>query len=248
MKHIVIAILFISLGCSTTKKLGPVPERSKEEVTRALKNRNIDFEWFSGKMSTSLESPDENVSGSMVVRMKKDSVLWVVVKKFGFEAARLLVDKDTYTILYRLESAYESGSISQINDIISVSADFTDLQQLLFGNVILPENDNILFKKDSLYYVIQTKVDGILLDYYVNGYNLQLEKMHITDKMNRVAIATYNDYRKIEGFGSLPFERTFVFPYSADQSASIQMRFSEIEINVPREVKFSIPDRYEKIN
>ncbi len=245
-----IAILFILtiMACKTTKRLVPLPERSQEDIIQALKKRNIDFQWFSGKVSTSMESPDENVSGSMTVRMKKDSVLWVAVKKFGIEAARLLVEKNQYTILYRLESAYESGNISQINDIISVTANFEDIQQLMFGNVILPENEQIDFRKDSVYYVIHTKVDGVTLEYFVNGHNLQLEKMNITDKMNRTANAQYTDYRNIAGFGNVAYERTFVFPYSNTANATINMKFSEIEIDVPKEIKFSIPKSYEKIN
>lgn len=248
MRLIAILMLLTFMACKTTKRLAPLPERSQEEIIHALKKRNIDFQWFSGKVSTSMESPDENVSGSMTIRMKKDSVLWVAVKKFGWEAARLLVEKDQYTILYRLESAYESGNISQINDIISVTANFEDIQQLMFGNVILPENEEINFRKDSVYYVILTKVDGIILEYFVNGYNLKLEKMNITDKMNRTANAHYSDYRKIDGFGDVAYERTFVFPYSNTANATINMKFSEIEIDVPKEIKFSIPKSYEKIN
>lgn len=248
MRLTAILLILIFTACKTTKRMIPVPERSQDEIVRALKKRNIDFQWFSGKVSTSMESPDENVSGSMTVRMKKDSVLWVVVKKFGIEAARLLVEKDQYTILYRLESAYESGNISQINDIISVTANFEDIQQLMFGNVILPENEEINFRKDSVYYVIHTKVDGIILEYFVNGHTLQLEKMNITDKMNRTANAYYTDYRKLAGFGDVAYERTFVFPYSNTANATINMKFSEIEIDVPKEIKFSIPKSYEKIN
>ena len=199
-------------------------------------------------MSTSVESPDENVSGSMMVRMKRDSVLWVAVKKFGIEAVRLLVEQDQYTILYWLESAYESGNISQINDIISVTANFEDIQQLMFGNIILPENNQVDFRKDSIYYVVHTKVDDIILEYFVNGYNLQLEKMKITDKMNRTAVAQYTDYRQIAGFGEVSYERTFILPFSNVSNATIHMKFSEIEIDVPKEIKFSIPKSYEKIN
>jgi len=248
MRLIALLCLISLISCRTTKRLGPLPERTQEEVIAALIKRNIDFQWFSGKMSTSVESADENVSGSMMVRMKRDSVLWVAVKKFGIEAVRLLVEQDQYTILYRLESAYESGNISQINDIISVTANFEDIQQLMFGNIILPENNQVDFRKDSIYYVVHTKVDDIILEYFVNGYNLQLEKMKITDKMNRTAVAQYTDYRQIAGFGEVSYERTFILPFSNVSNATIHMKFSEIEIDVPKEIKFSIPKSYEKIN
>lgn len=244
---IVIAVLFL-LSCSTTKKLKPLPNRTKEEIVQALRIRNIDFEWFSGKMSTSLSSPDENVSGSMTVRMKKDSAILVAIKKFGFEAARLFVDQRGYTLLYRMEKAYEKGNISQINEIISVTASFEDIQQLIFGNVLLPDNNESILSTDSIYYSLKGNIDDLIFEYYVNGYNLQLEKMVITDKMNRTAAAEFADYRELEGFGKVPYERTFMFPYGNDGDAIFNMKFSEIEINVPVELKFSIPENYEKIN
>ncbi len=248
MYRFAILLLLTLAACSTSKRLGPLPERTQAEILKALRSRNIDFRWFNGKSSTSLVSPDEQVSGSMHIRMVKDSVLWVAVKKFGIEAARLLADNKQYTILYRLEAAYESGSITQINDIISVKADFRDIQQLMFGNVILPEDNLADLRTDSIYYILHTKVDGIIMEYYVNGYNLQMEKMTITDKMNRTTKALFSDYRDVGGYGSVAFERTFEFPYSSEEKATLNMKFSEIEINVPKEIKFSIPDSYEKIN
>ncbi len=250
MRFIFFLLIIATAGCKTSKRIAqlPLPERTKDEVITALKSRNIDFKWFSGKMSTALESPDESVSGSMSVRMKKDSLLWVTVKKFGIEAARILADKNKYTILYRLEGVYESGPITQINEIVSLSASFEDLQELMFGNVLLPEENNITFFKDSIYFVVSTKVDDLAIKYYVNGYSLELEKMEVVDKMNRIAKAYYSDYRQIGTYGKVAYERIFDFPYSSTSNATITMRFSEIEINIPKEIVFSIPSHYEKIN
>lgn len=236
------------LSCSTTKKLKPIPERSKEEVLKALNDRNIDFEWFNAKVSTALESPDERVSGSMHIKMKKDSAILIAVKKFGIEAARVFVDKQNYTILYRLESAYESGPIAQIKQLATITAEFEDLQQLMFGNVLLPDQSESTMKKDSIYYVINGRSDGLLLEYYLNGYNLKLAKMKITDKMNRTAIVEYNDYKIVPNHGYLPYNRTFYFPYSDTENASMHIEISSMEINVPTDLKFSIPPKYEKIN
>jgi hypothetical protein len=241
-------MVIILASCKSTKRLGPMPDRSQFEITKALKDRNIDFDWFSGKMSTALESPDESVSGSMQIRMKKDSVMFVVVKKFGIEISRIQADKEGYTILYRWETAYETGPISQINEIISLSASFEDLQQLIFGNVLLPDDNSTEITKDSIYYVVSTKIDDLAIQYYVNGYSMELEKMSISDKMNRTAFAQYKDYRQVGQYGKIPFERTFTFPYSPSANATINMKFSELEINVPKEIKFSIPAHYEKIN
>lgn len=214
----------------------------------SLISRNFNFTWFNGKASTELKSPDENVSGSMHVRMKRDSVVWIAVKKFGIEAARIQVDRSYYTILYRLEGLYQKGHISGLSDIISISPDFEDLQQLMFGNVILPDSNNVEILTDSIYYVIRTNLDGIRIDYRINAYDLILEKAEITDRMNRKAVATYNDYRKVNNGHMVAFERKLDFPYSNKENASFYLKFSEITVDVPVEIKFNIPKSYSEVN
>lgn len=249
MRPILLLFIIIILGsCKTTKRLGPMPERTMEEVISALKSRNIDFQWFSAKASTSLESPDENVSGTLNVRMKSDSILWVTVKKIGIEAARILADKNNYTIIYRFESAYEVWPLKHLKSYVHTDAEFYDIQQLLFGNVIIPDVANSEFLKDSIYYVIKTNSDDLMLTYHINGYNLELEKMEISDKMGRTATAHYSDYRPVGTHGQFSFQRVYRFPNPSGEYGTITMDLSDVEIDIPKEINFSIPSHYERIN
>lgn len=249
MKYLSLILAIFLVGCATKKSIhkGPIPVRSNQQLLNALVKRNIDFEWFHGKMSTRISSPDENISGSMVVRMKKDSIIWVAVKKFGIEAARVLVDQNEYTVLYRLEGYYETNPVSKINEIFSVATNFEDAQQLMFGNVILPDSSQVKVTQDSVYYVMDAKVDDLLMKYYIHAYTLELERMTITDKANRQVTAYFSDYREVAGFGKVAFDRRFNFPYESQGQANIELKFSEIEINVPKEIKFSIPSSYERL-
>ncbi len=247
---IVISIIAILSACSTKKKLerGAVPTRSKAEIYQSLVDRNIDFEWFSGKAKTQLETPDESVSGTMNIRVKRDSAALVAVSKFGIEAARVLIDKKHYTVLYRLEGVYETNPIDKLSKVFSVAASFEDIQQLMFGNVILADSSEMMLHKDSIYYIVDAKVDGLLLSYYVNGYTLALDKMVIEDTKGRVATTIYSDYRRVGKHGNIAYERNLTFPFSNTESGNINISFSEFDINVPKEFKFSIPARYERIN
>ena len=56
--NLIILIVFLVVSaCSTKKKLstGDVPNRTKAEIYQSLVDRNIDFEWFSGKAKTQLD-------------------------------------------------------------------------------------------------------------------------------------------------------------------------------------------------
>lgn len=247
--HLILCALILMYGCSSSKNLGsgPPPLRSKSELIGALQKRNYDFSWFSGKASTELKSQDENISGSLQIRMKRDSVVWIAVKKFGIEAARVQVDKNQYTILYRLEGLYQRGNISDIGDILSIAPDFEDLQHLVFGNVILPDSQSTEVAVQGALYILTTRMDGIVIDYKINGHNLMLEGADITDRMGRKASIQYKDYRKVSGGHLISFERRLDFPYTEKDQASFYLKFSEIEVDVPVEIKFNIPKSYSEI-
>jgi hypothetical protein len=248
MRPIIFLLIAILLGsCKTTRRLGPLPERSMEEVIVALKNRNIDFQWFSAKASTSLESPDENISGTLHVRMKSDSIIWVAVKKL-VEVARILAEKEKYTVLYRYVSEYEVWPLRHLKSYVNTDAEFSDIQQLLFGNVIIPEASDSKLSKDSIYYVIETKSGDLFLKYYLNGYNLELSKMEISDMMGRTASVLYSDYRAAGKHDQFSYQRVYRFPNPSGEYSTITMDLSDVEIDIPKEINFSIPSHYERIN
>ena len=222
MRQIIFLFIAIFLGsCKTTKRLGPVPERSMEEVIAALKNRNIDFQWFSAKASTSLESPDENISGTLHVRMKSDSIIWVAVKKL-VEVARILAEKEKYTVLYRYVSEYEVWPLKHLKSYVNTDAEFSDIQQLLSG--------------------------GLSIKYYLNGYNLELSKMEISDMKGRTASVQYSDYRAVGKHDQFSYQRVYRFPNPSGEYSTITMDLSDVEIDIPKEFIFSIPSHYERIN
>lgn len=244
---IIISILFL-LSCSSKKRIISIENRTKADLVHALVSRNLHFDTFEGKCSTSLESPDENISGSMLVKMKKDSAILVAVKKFGFEVARFFTNKDGYVILYRLERTYESGSAKHINKIISIQADYSDIQQLILGNVIIPDTATIDVQKDSLGYILSGKTNGLLMEYHVSSQNLQLNKYIITDAFGRKALIEYNNYKPCENKGVLPFIRNITFTDGNGEVSKISLEFSEITIDKAVDIKFNIPNGYEKIN
>ena len=240
----ILTIVFIS--CSAKKIATATKVKSEAEVLNALTSRNIPFEWFEAKINTDIESPDESMSGSMHLRMKKDSAVLVNVRKFGFEVARFYANVKQYTLLYRLERIYEQGDISRMADIISIKADFNDFQQLIAGNVILPDPGTTTISYDSTAYFIQGKSNDLSLSYHINKSDLRLESMSIIDKMQRKITIDYSDYRQLQGFGPIAYKRSVVYPHNAGSNGRLTLDFTEIIMDKPAELKFSIPDNYEK--
>lgn len=244
---LLLMLLLVMSGCKTKKVIAPITERSKDEVLKSLLERNIDFRWYEAKMSAYIDSPDEKISGSIHTKMVKDSSMLISLKKFGIEAARVYADKYNYTVLYRFDAAYESGHINDIKKIMSFSVGLEDLQQLLSGNIILPDTAQTTITKVDNQYQVTSSVDGLWMQYFVNIHNLELTKMTITDQSNRKATITFQDYKNVPGVGNVAFTRNFSVPYNSHGDANLELKISSIEINKPFVIKFSIPNNYERL-
>ncbi|MEE9437988.1 MAG: DUF4292 domain-containing protein [Saprospiraceae bacterium] len=247
---ITIIVVLLNSGCKTKKKfshVGPLPERSKTELLKALKDHNYDFEWYACKAGISLDTPDEGISGTTYIRLKKDSIIWSVIKKLSVEIARTLVTENTYVGLNRVNGTYQKGQTDHIINQLGISLGFQDLQQALCGNIILPDTASTSIKTINDHYIIASTFDDLEIDYWVNGYSMLLDKMIVYDYLGKETIFEYDDYRLIDNKIKMAHRRHISTPYLKDGKAEITLKMKKIELDVAKKTKFSIPSHYERI-
>ncbi len=243
-----IFLLVISLtACKTKQRTVSVHDKTDKELLSLLEKRNIDFNWISAKMNATLVTPDENVSGGVQAKIHRDKAILMAIKKFGIEVARVYADPQEYTVLYRFESTYETGPINEIKKLLKIDVDFEDLQQMIAGNIILPDVKHSIITRDSAYFIIDSVIDQLRLKYYINGITLDMDKMTITDHNNRAAVIEYSDYRNIENIGKFAYGRKFTTPYQNGE-AILELKFIDVKFSDSSEINFTIPKGYEKIN
>lgn len=246
---IFMACLF-SLGSCKSKKIvmdGPLPVYTDSEIIRALEDRNVSWDWLISKAGINIDSPAEKVGGTMYLRMKRDSVIWVMVKKFGVEAARAQITPDSFQIAYRLDRSYDEGRIEDLMYHYKLDLTFEDMQQMMFGNVMLPDSIHTKVKQSESEHIINGISGDLKLTYGLDPYQLLLKRILINDSRDRDVKIEYLDYRAVEDYGDIPFERRYVLPFSETETASLKLEFKDFEIDKPRAIKFSIPSHYERL-
>ncbi len=243
-------IIVLASSCGGNKKLvdlGPIPTRTDSVLVQSLEDRNVEFDWYASRAGAKVKSPQENVSGTVYLRMKKDSMIWMVFRKFKAEASRILIRPDSFFIIYRLEQKYEQGSIAELEQAFNIDFDFSLAQQLLVGNSIVPDPGTITTSLEENIYRVSGTLDFMNLVYYINGYDLSLEQLSYTDNQERTASAEYGDYRDLEGIGKIPYLRNYTLPVDGGQ-AQFKLDFKEISFQKPKRTTFDIPTYYEEIN
>lgn len=247
---LLIGIIIFSHACKSKKILeysGPVPDRTNAELHQALEQHNYAFDWYSCETGIRLDTPDEGVGGKAYIRMKKDSIIWSSVKKYSAEGVRTLITENTYATINRLDHTYQKGSTAEALSKFGISLDFVDLQEALFGNIILLDPTTATIEKEGPHYIIKGIDQDLQLKYWVNAHSLELEQSKLIDHQGRSIHVEYRDYRVLESGQKVPFFRHYTVPYDDRGNAEIVLKVKKIEIDIPKKTRFSIPNHYERI-
>lgn len=245
----VILILFAT-ACKSKKVVqqeGPIPNRSSSELIKALEDHNYTFDWFAIETGIRLTNPDEGVSGKAYIRMKKDSIIWSSVKKASMEGVRTLITENSYAAINRTNHTYQRGSTEEALSNMGVSLDFKDLQEAIFGNIILLDSTTMDVDLEGSTYVVKGIDQDLQLKYWLDAYSLDLTRAQMIDYRGRTIDVKYEDYRELDSGHKIAFYRHYNVPYDDRGDAEIIMKAKKIEIDIPKKTRFSIPTHYDKI-
>ena len=247
---ILLILLFSYLSCKTGKiAQNDIPSRSKEEVFAALQNRNVSFKWFSAKADAKFDSPEISGSGSLSLRICKDSLVWMMGKKFSIEGFRSVINKDSFYLINRIQKYYQAESNSALKRTFGVDLYFEDLQELLAGNIFLPEEkevNNYLQTGDNC--IMTCNTSGFNIKYSFDAYDLKLRKIEMEAADHRSITVNYDSYKKMGNMPSIPYYRKYSFQTSGhDPVYTLELQLDEVEFNVQKTMAFNIPSHYERM-
>ena len=245
-------ILFITplllFSCKTKKATGSLKSKSAKFLQKKLDNQQLDAEWYSSKAKIGYRDNNQSIKFSTTIRMRKDSVIWMNVKKLGVEAARVQITKDSIYIINRIDKNYIISDFKYIEDRYSLPANFETLQNLLLGNPVVITMDNKTADTKSLNYVLKANNDdGMENEYWLDGATFLLTQMSFKEQeQKRELHVEQSGYEDIAEFGTFPKERDILVESRETGKISISIAFSKIEINTAKSIKFKIPDHYER--
>jgi hypothetical protein len=246
-----ILLILLSIGCKTSKKVVnlPIKQRSQADIVNALKSRYIPFSFLSIKASAEFEALGMGGSGSMNLRIKRDSLIWMQGKKLGIEGFRGIINKDSFTMVNRLEGSYYREPNDAISSMFGVSFNYDEIQELMAGN-ILPFNEDAI----SHYQQIEDKCIVVInsarynISYVVDARNLLLKEIDLKDRQGNSAKAFFDDYRPIlKTKLTTPYIRNYYFLSRSGDEGKMEINISELELNIEKTLIFDLPLRYDRL-
>ena len=237
-------------GCRSKKALVDVDNtisRSVSDIENAVAKHNFDYDWFAIESSIKVSTPDQGFSGKAYIRIRKDSIIWSVMKKLSAEGVRILATEDSYSAINRLDRTYQKGNTREAFDRFQLDYDFADVQDMMAGLIIKDLEDKQTFQEEGKWYM-SGNYNGNSVKYHIDENDLTIRDVKIVDYRRRSMHIEYDDYRILDTGQHVPFYRKYTMPFDENTNSEIIFSVKKIEVDVPKKTKFSIPRHYEQVD
>ena len=262
-----IILLSIFSNCKTSKKATttatptpatPMPKTvTVSDILTILDQNQIKADWMSSDVGLDYEGKPMNVSASMTARYRRDSLIWVNVKKLGFNVARAKITPDSVFIVNYLQGNYIAQDLKYLERKYNLPADFNTLQNILLGNpVFLTDKSKLKMERDAATNdIILRGADNIWqTTYRINATDFSIKTMlfeqPIADRSLKIECENYQILRGYAGDSKkFAFIRRLLLESLQSGKVKLELEIGDnIEINVPKTIKFEIPSHYEKMD
>ena len=270
MKYINIlffACILMAFACKTTKKAHTTttntPSTNKDLVLSAplvlekIKANGLDFERMNGDAGLDYKGKPMNISLSSTIRWRRDSVIWLNVKKMGFNVARVQLTRDSAFVVNYIQNNYVAKDMSYMEKNFGVPLNFAILQDILLGNpVFLTDKNKLTLEKSNDGDVILRGSDQRWkATYRIDGNSFLIKEMTFEEpSAQRSLKIAYKNYAILrvpnQAEKNFSYLRTIEMESTQTGKVSVELEVDaeSLEINVPKNIRFEIPSHYQKVD
>ena len=244
-----VVLLMSGTSCLTNKSLSgnntgnnSGGDNAIEATLEQLATTEVPYQWFSGQGQGKIDWDGERYSVRLNVRIKRDSVIWMVITKLGFEVGRMLVTQDSAFFINRLDHTYSKYETEEFLKAYNVPADFEMFSRVFTAGAFIPPFAQGV-AKESDGSIVVTGGEGVTAQHWFES--AMLSRSFITDANEHEWTAGFSNYQSAETGQNFPFVRTNTVMIDGKPTV-FDLEYTSVVIDVPQEFPFSIPSHYEK--
>lgn len=217
----------------------------KPEIGKILKPMHVDFEKVEMKGTMEMENKSETYSFTFNIRMIKDSIIWMQLKKFGLEGARVLATKDSLFAVDRLHRTFMKKSWAAIQTKMNAPIDFEVLYEIIAGNPVYFNNgiDSLQTTENMKY--ISSQNDDKRVEIGINAVFNEIMTYDIIDlKKDNLVNIRMADYKLLYDKKKFSYLRDIEILSNNVKLLYVNLNFEEVIRNQSFKTPFEIPVGY----
>lgn len=266
---LLLCVSTIFYSCKTHKKITLnngkclLDFKNARSLTSNLKSNEFKFDRLNARLSAETEIDSTTNSFTIVLRIKKDSIIWMSISKLGIEGARVLITKDSVKLLNRIKNTYFIGDFAYISKILSTDLDYEMLQSLLVGNSVefYDEDEKIKPGIDNCQYTLGTIRKKKLRRVMEKGKELKepAQSIYMIPESFKIARILFYEFAPDRSFDARYYDyevkdSTQLFPMKmnytikAQKNVKIDLVYNKLVLNEEQTFPFKIPENYEPVS
>jgi len=216
-------------------------------VKKLPKQTHSDVRTLTARAQLFVDNEGQTISASANIIWIRDSVVWINVKKFGIEAARALITRDSVFILNRLERTYTAQGLETMLRQYNLPEGFALLQATLLGSAWFFPDITLQSGIESGFHQMKGSNGRYSAEYSLAGGSFLLRKESFFQiKDARVVSMAFDQYKNMPVLGQFPYLRTVEAFSPETGKMKIDIDFSSIEVNKQAAYRFEVPASYER--
>ena len=232
-------------GADESLSTGTAPRQEDVLLQRLLENQ-VHADWLDARAKSTYADDYGGESFSSVIRIRKDSAIWMVFKKFSIEGARILITPDSAHILDRLNGAYTAVPFSELQQQYQLPLSFDGLQALLLGNPVFFSRESQTLT-DTGSYVLRQKTDQLQADYRLDADTYRLREFLVADFRNsRTVSMDISRYLPLADQRNFSYFRRLKLSGPKLGQVRVDIEFTKVELDVPQSMDFKVPPQYSR--
>lgn len=263
------SILVVQSSCRTAKKIQVAISKNDtaaivvtdskaldsmkalQTVIAEINKSQIDFKSFTAKIKVEYQdSKGKQPNITAYTRILKDSLIWIsgYATVFNVEAFRLLITKDSFFLMDKLNKEYQSRSIDYLQEVTQIPFTLKTLQNLIVGNLIFYTDSIVSYKANDNNILVSTIGQQFKNLITINKSNKLITHSKLDDvdiARSRTADITYDGYEIV---ANRKFATNRAITVSEKNKLDIQLLFKQYEFDSPIVISFNIPKNYKSKN
>lgn len=250
LRYLLLALLATAVwtGCDSTRKLGKNTKvRSADELIRQLTQNQLNAEWLDARARIAYADEDMSVRGSAIIRWQRDSLLWMSVRKLGFEVARVQITPDSVYVIDRINNEYGKYGLDYIQSAYNLPANFHMLQTIILGDAWFPSSAQPELEATPEAYYLTDRSPTLELKYQIHSATFRLLQMAVNEPIsNRSVNLELGEYQEVNQ-QLFSYLRNLTINSPESGAITMNVQFSDVTLNVPKPTRFDIPERYTRM-
>ncbi|HEY9045331.1 MAG TPA: DUF4292 domain-containing protein [Ohtaekwangia sp.] len=245
---LLICLSILAMACSkkiTSPLITNVPVNKP-----SLSIEEIDFEYFQGKARMVLRDANKEREVKANIRIRKDSVIWMVFSVLGVQGGKALINKDSITILSNVDKEFYVFEYPELSKRYNFPIDYNVIQDAMLGNLITERQESDSIAQEPSVFLLKQHSGSVDVTNFINAASRKIEKVEMKQSnTNNTLTLNYSNFQPV-GDKVFPYNGTINLFYQAVSgllNTTIIFEYNKAEVSDKRlKFPFDIPKRYER--